>query len=156
MVIGIIAVISAVALPSLVRARMTSNEASAFGSLRAVNSGQNAFRFVCGGGRYSTTLQNLSMPVHGRSGFISEDLGVVAPVKSGYQFDLATVNPTQHTSCNGGVTGETYHATGEPLPSRGRRSFGTNGSGTIYESGQPLVGVMPDVGSPPPPATPLK
>lgn len=156
-VVAVIGVIAAIALPGMVRARMASNEASACGSLRAVNSGQYAFRFTCGVGRYSPTLQNLAIPVNGASGFISPDLGAVTPAtKSGYTFDLGTENPSPIQSCNGGSTAESYHATAEPITGGGRRSFGTNGSGTVFESPQPLVGLMPDVGNPPSPAIALQ
>ena len=39
-VVAIIGIIAAIAVPGLLRARMSGNEASAIGSLRAINSGQ--------------------------------------------------------------------------------------------------------------------
>jgi prepilin-type N-terminal cleavage/methylation domain-containing protein len=157
MVVAVIGVLVAIALPALARSRVASNEASAYSSLRAVNSGQLAFRFTCGNGRFSPTLQNLGLPVNGSDGFISLDLGAPAPVwKSGYEFQLGTSNPNATTSCNGGTTANSYHATAEPVALRGRRSFGTNGSGTVFESPAPLIGVMPDLGGPPAPATALQ
>ena len=38
--VAIIGIIAAIAVPGLLRARMSGNEASAIGSLRAINSGQ--------------------------------------------------------------------------------------------------------------------
>ena len=43
-VVAIIGIIAAIAVPGLLRARMSGNEASAIGSLRAINSGQAATR----------------------------------------------------------------------------------------------------------------
>ena len=43
-VVAIIGIIAAIAVPGLLRARMSGNEASAIGSLRAINGGQAATR----------------------------------------------------------------------------------------------------------------
>ena len=46
-VVAIIGIIAAIAVPGLLRARMSGNEASAIGSLRAINSSQQAFSSSC-------------------------------------------------------------------------------------------------------------
>ena len=58
-VVAIIGIIAAIAIPGLLRARMAGNEASAIGSLRAINSGQAAFSSSCGNGGYADTLEDL-------------------------------------------------------------------------------------------------
>ncbi len=68
-VVAIIGIIAAIAVPGLLRARMSGNEASAIGSLRAVNSGEAAFSSGCGQGAYSyfvTFRESLSISM-GRS-----------------------------------------------------------------------------------------
>lgn len=156
-VVGVIGVVSAIALPNLVRARAASNEASASGSLRTINSGQQTFRFTCGAGMYSPSLQNLGANIMGQPGFVPTDLATPPPVrKSGYQYDLGTTSASATISCNGGPTGGTYHVTADPLAVAGMRHFGSNSGGGIYQSQNTLVGVMPDVGPPPAPATPLQ
>lgn len=157
LVVAIIGIIAAIAVPGLVRVRAASNEASAVGSLRAIDSGQQAFRATCGAGGYSPSLQNLGLSVPGSTGYISADLAGAAPIrKSGYDYDLGTVTPLPAVSCNGGTTAATFHATANPVPGAVQRHFGSNGSGTLFESPQTLVGVMPDIGAPPAPATPLQ
>ena len=42
-VVAIIGIIAAIAVPGLMRARMSGNEASAIGSLRAINSGEASY-----------------------------------------------------------------------------------------------------------------
>ena len=42
-VVAIIGIIAAIAVPGLLRARQSGNEASAIGSVRAINSGETAF-----------------------------------------------------------------------------------------------------------------
>ena len=156
-VVAVIGIIAAVALPGLTRARMAANESSAIGSMRAVNSGQHAFRFTCGGGNFAPNLQNLGLPINGAPGYVSPDLGQPGPVvKSGYEIDMSSANPSAIVSCNGGTTGTSYHVTADPLPGRGTRHFGTNSPAAIFQSTATLVGVMPDDGAPPPPAIPLQ
>ena len=48
-VVAIIGIIAAIAVPGLLRARMSGNEASAIGSLRAINSGESTYSSSCGG-----------------------------------------------------------------------------------------------------------
>ena len=43
-VVAIIGIIAAIAIPGLLRARMSGNEASAIGSVRAINSGERPSR----------------------------------------------------------------------------------------------------------------
>lgn len=152
-VVAIIAILAAIAVPSLTRARTAANESSAIASLRNIASGQQAFWASCGGGMYSPSLQDLGRPIAGAPGYISPDLSGPMPVhKSGYEFDLDTTTPWPRVSCNGGTVASSFHATGDALPGRGRRYFGTNSNGTIYQSTATLFGIMPDSGAPPAPA----
>ena len=50
-VVAIIGIIAAIAVPGLLRARMSGNEASAIGSLRAINSGEAAYLVELRAGR---------------------------------------------------------------------------------------------------------
>ena len=88
-VVAIIGIIAAIAIPGLLRARMAGNEASAIGSLRAINSGQAAYSSSCAAGGYATTLADLfKAPPAGpaSSARTSMSNGVV---KSGYTVTLA-------------------------------------------------------------------
>ncbi len=51
-VVAIIGIIAAIAIPGLLRARMSGNEASAIGSVRTISSAQATFASSCGGGGY--------------------------------------------------------------------------------------------------------
>ena len=61
-VVAIIGIIAAIAVPGLLRARMSGNETSAIGSLRAVHSGQVNFHANCGMGNFGSTLLTLGTP----------------------------------------------------------------------------------------------
>src|SRR5437660_10826738 len=74
-VVAIIGIIAAIAVPGLLRARMSGNEASAIGSLRAINSGQASFSSSCASGGYAVKLEDLVLaPVGSSQGFVSPDL----------------------------------------------------------------------------------
>src|SRR5215831_18720325 len=84
-VVAIIGIIAAIAVPGLLRARMSGNEASAIGSLRAINSGEASYSSSCASGGYAINLADLVKPPSGSTqGFISPDLNTNAVVKSGY------------------------------------------------------------------------
>src|ERR671915_218997 len=89
-VVAIIGIIAAIAVPGLMRARMSGNEASAIGSLRAVNSAQATYAASCGWGFYAPSLVRLSTPptVGGGDGFIGTDLSTDPAIKSGYTIAL--------------------------------------------------------------------
>ena len=85
-VVAIIGIIAAIAIPGLLRARMAGNEASAIGSLRAINSSQQAFSSACGHGMYAADLTILGVtPATGGAAFISPDLAADLEIsKSGF------------------------------------------------------------------------
>ena len=83
-VVAIIGIIAAIAMPNLSRARMSGNEASAIGSLRAINSAQVSYSTNCATA-YAPTLTNLATPpTAGGQPFISPDLNTSPVLKSGY------------------------------------------------------------------------
>ncbi|MBI1874526.1 MAG: prepilin-type N-terminal cleavage/methylation domain-containing protein [Acidobacteria bacterium] len=157
-VVAIIGIIAAIAVPGLLRARQSGNEASAIGSMRAINSAQSSFASSCGNGFYSPTLTNLGTGPGGTVGvnaFISPDLGSANSVtKSGYTVTMASstgVAAGAPASCNGlaaGAVVQGYNATGAPTAGGGARSFGTNTTGTIYQQTTTAVLAMTDTGAP--------
>ena len=131
LLIGILAAISA---PFLIAAKASANEASAIGTLRALNSAQTAFVTACGSGRYATSFNQL---VTGR--FAGPDMDV-SP-KSGFTFGLTPTGAAGAPACDGGPTQTAYYAWGQPLSNlTGSRAFATN---QIYAIWQDNTGVPP-------------
>src|SRR5690349_22806451 len=88
-VVAIIGIIAAIAVPGLLRARMSGNEASAIGSLRAINSAESTYSSSCGGNGYAQDLETLATPPQaGQASFISPDLSVSNVIKSGFTVNL--------------------------------------------------------------------
>ena len=108
-VVGLIGIISAIALPSLLRARMAGNEASAISSLRAIGSAQSAFAASCGSGFFAPTLVLLGTPPTGTadSAYIGTDLSTDPSFKSTYAMTLTggVVATGAPASCNGAAAG---------------------------------------------------
>ena len=136
-VVAIIGIIAASAVPGLLRARISGNEASAIGSLRATSSAQSTFAASCANGLYAQSLATLGTGPSGGSAFISPDLGAGPTVtKSGYTVSMTgTAAPTGTTACNGATAlGSGYHAWADPVStSTGTRYFFTNTTGTIWQ-----------------------
>ena len=157
-VVAIIGIIAAIAVPGLLRARISGNEASAIGSLRAVSSAQSTFAASCANGMYAQSLTTLGSGPSGGSAFISADLGAAASVvKSGYTVSMTGTAATGNTACNG-ATGLAagYHAWADPVStSTGTRYFGTNTTGTIWQSTSSLNG-MTDAATPASPAAAIQ
>jgi type IV pilus assembly protein PilA len=160
-VVAIIGIIAAIAVPGLLRARMSGNEASAIGSLRAINSSQQAYASSCANGFYAATLLSLGTPPsEGTAAFISPDLvpdSASTITKSGYSITMTGLGapPAGTTSCNAVAPTTGYYAFADPIApgGTGTRYFFTNATQTIYFddttlSAQTVTVVKPTAGQP--------
>jgi len=145
-VVAISGSIAAIPAPGLLRPRMAGNEASAIGSLRAINSAQSTYAASCGSGFYAPSLLSLGTPptVGGGDGFIGTDLATDPSIKSSYTMTMTggAVGAGAPASCNGvaaGATVSTYYVSASPTAGGGVRFFGTNQGGTIYTSTAAVV-----------------
>ena len=128
-VVAIILIIAAIAIPNLLRSRMAANEASAVGSLRTINTAEVT---------YATTYQTIGfagLPALGGAApctsatstaacLLDDVLSSTAGVKSGYQF---TVTPGTQTP----VVTYTSLATPTVVGQSGQRAFCSDQSGVI-------------------------
>src|SRR6266853_1467087 len=131
-VVAIIGIIAAIAVPGLLRARMSGNEASAIGSMRAINTAEQNFSQLCNG--YSPLLTVLKSA----GNYLSPDLTTGASVaKSGYTIRLANgagfvLVAGSPAACGAPVTN--YLGTAIPLSaSTGTRAFSTDEQGSIWQ-----------------------
>ena len=155
-VVAIIGIIAAIAVPGLLRARMSGNEASAIGSLRAINSGAgDVLVELRAAAATRRRWSDLATPPTGSSqGFISPDLDDrdATVTKSGYTSagtrhgDRAAAAPPA-AACNDGANSAVlglYGATADPVSTveHGTRYFATDTRGTIFFSNtaRPLHG----------------
>ena len=133
-VVAIIGIIAAIAIPGLLRARMSGNEASAIGSMRAINTAQQNYSQMCNG--FAPVMTELGTA--GAGAFLSPDLSMLASVdKSGYTITMAAGalgTPLALPPAGCTATTTNYYATATPLSvgSTGQRAFATNEAGTIF------------------------
>lgn len=143
-VVAVIGIIAAIAVPGLLRARMSGNEASAVASLRAILSAQQTYNASCGNGFYASDLRILGNAPVGSVPFLSPDLSVAATVdKSGYRVTMtegteATTAPVNGCNASGLAADlfTSYYATADPLSQglSGNRFFYTNTLAAIYQA----------------------
>jgi prepilin-type N-terminal cleavage/methylation domain-containing protein len=138
-VVAIISIIAAIAVPGLLRARMTGNESSAIASLRTTTSSQVSYSAACGNGGYATSYDVLADPPGGAGqGFISAEFNAAAPIiKSGYEMTLtdggAAAGPQD---CNTIATAAGFYGIAQPSNhgTTGTRSFAVDTNMTIFQN----------------------
>ena len=122
-VVGIIGVVSAIAVPNLISSKRSANEASAISTMRLLFSAQSTYRAPAGAGSFGdfTTLET--------AGLIDSVVAASdTTAKSGYFFTNAQVSS---------VAFPAFDATAEPAVysgplSTGQRSFFVNEAGVLY------------------------
>jgi len=121
-VVAIILIIAAIAIPNLMRSRISANQASAIGSTRIINTCEVTYAATYGRG-FSSTLLQLAPPPPGTPTSTSAagllDSVLAAGGKSGYTFIYAPMLPDPSGIYNGytvnanptqpGVTGTMYY-----------------------------------------------
>ncbi len=138
-VVAIIGIIAAIAIPGLLRARIAGNEASAISSMRSIVSAEETFGRQCNG--YAVDLNQIR---GGTQNFLSLDLsGGLAHLqqKSGYTVDLNPGAGAIATSVLGidaavcGAPQSTFYATAIPISvnTTGTRGFATDNQGSIWQ-----------------------
>jgi type IV pilus assembly protein PilA len=133
-VVAIIGIIAAIAIPNLLASRRAANEGSAQSSLRTIHSAEATFQATVGNGNFGgLTAAGSVAPV--TESLQSQNLidGVLAAgTKSGYTFALTPVN----RAAGPPPTLATFHATANPtqpagVSQTGTRRFGINEAGIM-------------------------
>lgn len=89
-VLLVIGIIAAIAIPNLLAARRASNEGSAISAMRTVHGAENTYAATYGGGNYAAALTDLSAAY-----LVDSVLG--GGTKSGYLYTSGAVNKTSTT-----------------------------------------------------------
>jgi prepilin-type N-terminal cleavage/methylation domain-containing protein len=158
-VVAIVGILAAIAIPALAQARLHSQEGAGVAALRAISSSQANYAATCGGGGYATDLADLVRAPSGSSyGFISPDLVANDVEKSGYRFAVvrnaaAGTFDVLDPPCNGAVQPRTssFYASAVPVVfgTTGRKYFATDTPGTIYmDPSGPLANPIPSAAQP--------
>jgi type IV pilus assembly protein PilA len=135
-VVAIILIIAAIAIPNLLRSKIAANQASAVGSLRTLNT--SCIAYSTSYGTFPTALSNLGPVNGGNASSTSADLidsVLSGGQKSGYNFTYSVGSANQSysitaTPINGGVTGQNMYFTDQS----GVIRVDTSGSGATSTS----------------------
>lgn len=148
-VVAIIGIIAAIAIPNLLKSRQAANEASAIGSVRTVGSAQATYQSTSGGGKQFA----LSLTALQTDGQVDSALGSGA--KSGFLFTCVGVASTA-------ALPSYFDTTANPQSSgtfgTGNRSFSSNETYVIYQmpSGAAATGAAPPGNRVPAGMTPIE
>ncbi len=138
-VVAIILIIAAIAIPNLMRSRMAANEASAVQSMRAITTAEVSYFSTYGVG-FSATLAALGPPIGGgpatvaTAGLIDDVLAT--GIKAGYILTYVSAPPV------GGVSASyTLNADPQVAGSSGQRHFYSDQTGVIHQNTGAPAGV---------------
>ena len=128
-VVAIILIIAAIAIPNLLRAKIAANEASAVGAVRTYSTGFLTYNALCPSIGYPATLADLGPGTGqclGGAAIVDPVLGAANPIKAGYRFAYVTTAGDQGINV-------TYILNADPvtLGVTGNRGFYSDNSGTI-------------------------
>jgi type IV pilus assembly protein PilA len=127
-VVAIILIIAAIAIPNLLRSRIAANETSAVGSVRTINTAQISYATSYPANGFSDDLDKLGGDGSSstQAGLIDNTLSTSPYQKSGYTFTLTA------GSGSGAVTTYDIDATPISAGTSGKRTFCSNHSGVIW------------------------
>jgi len=140
-VVAIIGIIAAIAIPSLLRARVSANESATLGDIRTLISSQAAYQSA-NSGFYDSALSCLTQPSNGSCipsyptiapTFLDSQLAALN-AKSGYNRSFVTtgnVTPTVPTASPTSTASYRYDATPMVIGQTGVRGFAADSSGRI-------------------------
>ena len=125
-VVAIILIIAAIAIPNLLKSKMAANESSAVGSVRTINTGEVTYAAGCPNVGYSSSLTELNTGANCAAGLNIIDNVLATGAKSGYTFAYAAA-PDATKLIN------TYTLTAVPgvVGTTGQRGFYSDQTGVI-------------------------
>jgi type IV pilus assembly protein PilA len=141
-VVAVILIIAAIALPNFMRSRMVANEASAVNSLKTLATANVTYASLCPAVGFAATLVDLGPGAGtcvGGANIVDDVLGKTSPARSGYQFTYVMLSKA------GLNTSYTLNADPTSPGLSGQRHFFTDESGVIRYG---LSGVAGQTSSP--------
>ncbi|HZU42892.1 MAG TPA: prepilin-type N-terminal cleavage/methylation domain-containing protein [Terriglobales bacterium] len=138
-VVAIILIIAAIAIPNLLKSKMAANEASTVQSMRTINTGETTYSAMCPDIGYSASLVELNTGTACASAQNIIDNVTASGTKSGYRMTYKAT-----PSASGINTAYTLIAVPLTVGVTGQRGFFSDSTGVIRYS---LSGAAPTVAS---------
>ena len=131
-VVAVILIIAAIAIPNLLRSRIAANEASAVGSLRTLNTSEVTYNTTYPGVGFACSFGVLGPPSSGAAASSSAagliDSNLAGGIKSGYSFAFVNTTCTPSAGVN---TSYDIGASPQSPGVTGQRYFCSDSSGVI-------------------------
>jgi prepilin-type N-terminal cleavage/methylation domain-containing protein len=125
-VVAIILIIAAIAIPNLLKSKMAANESSAVGSIRTINTGLVTYAAGCPDIGFAASLVEMNTGALCKSGLGIIDAVLAAGNKSGYAFAYVPAAPINNV-----VYTYTVNADPNTRGTTGQRSFFSDQTGVI-------------------------
>ncbi|HZU42893.1 MAG TPA: prepilin-type N-terminal cleavage/methylation domain-containing protein [Terriglobales bacterium] len=138
-VVAIILIIAAIAIPNLLKSKMAANESSAVGSIRTINTGEVTYAAGCPNIGYSASLIELNTGALCAAGTNIIDNVLATGNKSGYTFAYTPI-----VDASGLYTTYTLTAVPQTPGTTGQRGFFSDQTAVIRYS---LSGTAPTAAS---------
>lgn len=131
-VVAIIGIIAAIAIPNLLASRKAANESSAVATLRTINTAQATYQSTTGNGSYGSATELNTAKL------IDDTLSTAGAVKGGHAFTItfAAATPGQ------------FEATATAQTGKADSSYYTNEAGVIYKKAGTAAGTRAAPGDP--------
>ena len=130
-VVAIIGIIAAIAIPNLLASRRAANEASSIATMRVVFSSEATYQSTTGAGKYGSLAELRTAGLVDAVVAAADTAAATPAAKSGYLFTATAVNglgiPAFDASSIASIHTSTSSITGT-----GSRAFYTNESGVMY------------------------
>ena len=130
-VVAIIGILAAIAIPNLLASRRAANEGSAQSSLRTIHSAQVVYQATAGAGAYAGSLNQLK-------GQTLTDTVLGSGDKSGYHFEIVEQAGNATTAVFGVYA---FPLITSGISATGSRTFGTTEDGAMH--GDPDLSAIP-------------
>lgn len=128
-VLLVMAIIATIAIPNLLKARRTANEASAVSTVRLLTRSEAAFRLSSTDKTYATIDQLFA------AGHLDEVLGHPPYAKNGYIFAIQVFPATSTAEARYNVQANPVsHSLIDGIVGTGSKNFGANESGAIFQT----------------------
>jgi type IV pilus assembly protein PilA len=131
-VVAIIGIIAAIAIPNLLASRKAANESSAVATLRTINTAQATYQSTTGAGKYGTAEQL-------ETAKLIDETVASGEAKGGHTFAIELVDED--------TAGE-FDATATRVDGKADNSYYTNESGVIYKTSGGTPGSREEPGTP--------
>ena len=128
-VVVIIGILAAIAVPNILKSRMAANEGSALSGMRMLHSSQVTYRATKGNGQFGD-LPTLMTETH-----IDQIIGTPPHVKSGYRYEVEVFASTSIQEARFNLRARPLvHSLTSVVSGTGSRDLGTNETGLLFET----------------------